>query len=63
MDDEEHGRLVLRRGPVLNSAILPAAITIRNIVPASSIPDALARFAQALLDEGRVAHIVPLAMY
>ena len=51
-DGEEHGRLVLHRGPSLFSKALPAAITVRNIIPASSILDALVRFAQALLDEG-----------
>ncbi len=51
-DGEAHGTLVLRRGPRLNSTMLPTAITIRNIVPASSILEALARFAQSLLDEG-----------
>ena len=50
-DGEEHGHLVLHRGPSLISRALPAAITIRNIVPASSILDALARFAKAMLDE------------
>jgi hypothetical protein len=36
----------------LFSKVLPVAITVRNIIPASSILDALVRFAQALLDEG-----------
>ncbi|MFY9779961.1 MAG: TM0106 family RecB-like putative nuclease [Candidatus Baltobacteraceae bacterium] len=51
-DGEERGRLVLLRGRSLKDRALPAAITRRKIVPASTILDALARFARALLDEG-----------
>lgn len=51
-DGEEHGILVLRRGPSLKDLPLPAAITLRNIVPASSVRAAIARFGQALVEQG-----------
>ncbi|HEY5341133.1 MAG TPA: TM0106 family RecB-like putative nuclease [Candidatus Aquilonibacter sp.] len=51
-DGEEFGRLVLNRGRSLAGLPLPPAITLRKIIPASSILDALARFGQALLAEG-----------
>ncbi|MGP6157754.1 MAG: TM0106 family RecB-like putative nuclease, partial [Vulcanimicrobiaceae bacterium] len=52
-EGEECSRIILRRGPKLRGAPFPSAITIRKIVPPRPIDDALARFAQALLDEGR----------
>jgi uncharacterized protein len=51
-DGEEFGRLVLHRGPSLADVPLPKSITLRKIIPASSILDALARFGTALLDGG-----------
>ena len=51
-DGEEHGMLVLRRGPSLASKPMPDAVTVRKLVDTKSIVAALARFAQALLDEG-----------
>jgi predicted RecB family nuclease len=51
-DGDDYGQLVLHRGPSLAELPLPKAITLRKIVQASSILEALARFGQALVDEG-----------
>jgi uncharacterized protein len=51
-DGDEFGRLVLHRGPSLAGVPLPRSITVRKIIPASSILDALARFGTALLEPG-----------
>jgi predicted RecB family nuclease len=51
-DGDEFGRLILKRGPSLKDKPLPPAITVRSIVPASSVLDAIARFAEALLADG-----------
>jgi predicted RecB family nuclease len=51
-DGDERGHLVLRRGPSLANVALPAAITVRSIVPASSVLAALVRFSDALLAGG-----------
>lgn len=51
-DGEPHGTLTLLRSRDFRSLPLPAAITTRNIVPVGTNRDALATFAQALLDEG-----------
>jgi uncharacterized protein len=51
-DDDEYGVLVLRRGPSLHDLPLPTAITLLSIVSASSVLDAIVRFADALLAGG-----------
>ncbi len=51
-DGDDFGRLMLKRGPSLKDVPLPPAITLRGIIPASSVLDAIARFAEALLAEG-----------
>jgi predicted RecB family nuclease len=51
-DGEEFGSLVLRRGPTLSDQPIPAAVTVCKVIDAKSILDALARFSQALLDDG-----------
>jgi predicted RecB family nuclease len=52
-EGEEQGRLVLRRGSKQIERALPRAITLHKIVSAKLIDEALARFAAALLDEGK----------
>ncbi|HVA32666.1 MAG TPA: DEAD/DEAH box helicase, partial [Candidatus Baltobacteraceae bacterium] len=51
-DGDEYGRLVLLRGHSLAELPLPKAITLRKIVPASSVLEAIARFGEALLADG-----------
>ncbi len=53
VDGDEVGTLKLLRGPTLAGIPLPPALTIRNIVRASSVLDAIARFGEALLHDGR----------
>jgi predicted RecB family nuclease len=48
-DGDEHGHLVLVRGPSLSEKALPGAITVRSIVQPSSVLAALVRFGEALL--------------
>lgn len=51
-DGDEYGVLVLRRGKTLSELPLPGAITLRAIIPATSVLDAIVRFAEALLAGG-----------
>jgi uncharacterized protein len=51
-DGEEFGTLVLRRGPSLSDQPIPAGVTTRKVIGAKAILEALARFSQALLDDG-----------
>jgi predicted RecB family nuclease len=51
-DGDDHGTLILERGPSLAGVPLPSAVIVRSIVPASSILDAIARFGEALLSAG-----------
>jgi predicted RecB family nuclease len=51
-DGDEFGLLTLVRGPSLDGVPLPTALTVCGIVPASSVLDAIARFAEALLADG-----------
>ncbi len=51
-DGDDFGMLRIKRGPKLRDVPLPPAITVRNIVPASSVLDAIARFAESLLADG-----------
>ena len=51
-EGEEYGTLVLVRGPSLLDQPLPTAITLRRIVPSSTVLDAIARFGDALLAGG-----------
>jgi predicted RecB family nuclease len=51
-DGDAYGVLTLVRGPSLNGVPLPPALTVRNIVPASSVLDAIARFGEAVLADG-----------
>ncbi|MGA3038975.1 MAG: TM0106 family RecB-like putative nuclease [Vulcanimicrobiaceae bacterium] len=55
-DGERYGTLKLERGPSLKKTALPSAITIRNIVPSSSVLAAIARFGEALDAEGPACH-------
>jgi uncharacterized protein len=51
-DGDDYGTLVLERSVKRAADPLPPAITVRNIVHASTVLDAIARFAEALLADG-----------
>lgn len=51
-DGDDYGLLSLVRGPSLSTFDLPAAITVRSTIPASSVLAAIARFSEALLTRG-----------
>jgi len=51
-DGDEYGTIVLKRGKGRAHEPLPPAVTVRKIVYASTVLDAIARFAEALLASG-----------
>jgi len=51
-DGDDHGRMILHRGPSLKEVPLPEAITTKGIINTNPIQVALGRFAEAVLEDG-----------
>ena len=50
-DGDDFGVVKIKRGPKLANVPLPSAVTVCSVVPASTVLDAIARFAESLLDD------------